>query len=190
MVPRYLCIYGSRDIYLPHHSTRRLSASPLTRQPPKFIQQFQAQSSSFLYTASIMADSPETELSPEEELRELFASANADIDTDIMAELQSIMRLHSIDPQELWYKWESYSMKMGTEELKLDMATARALKESVQDNLERENRSKAAHVLTSTKRAAGTPRNVTKTSNVDVFGMYGSRCIWIYSMLMSPGLII
>jgi len=108
--------------------------------------------------------------STDAELRERFTSANADIEPDVLAELHSIMRLHSIDAQELWYKWESYSMKMGTEELKLDINTARALKENVQDTLERENRNKA-HVLTSNKRGGATPRNVTKTNNGDVFGM-------------------
>jgi DNA polymerase alpha subunit B len=108
--------------------------------------------------------------STDAELRERFASANADIEPDVLAELHSIMRLHSIDAQELWYKWESYSMKMGTEELTLDIKTARALKDNVQDTLERENRSKA-HLLSSNKRGGATPRNAGKMSNTDVFGM-------------------
>lgn len=102
------------------------------------------------------------------ELRERFAPANPDMEADVLSELNSIMRLHSLDPQELWYKWESYSMKMGLDDMKLSMDTAKALKEDIQSGLERENRSKA-HGLNPNKRGGATPRNVT--SNADVFGM-------------------
>jgi hypothetical protein len=114
-------------------------------------------------TTSNMADTEDVQLV------ERFAPTGAELEPDVMAELQSIMRLHSIDVQELWYKWESYSMKMGSDDMKLNIETARALKKDVQDSLERESRSKA-HVLHSNKRAGGaTPRNVS--SNADVFGM-------------------
>jgi DNA polymerase alpha subunit B len=109
-----------------------------------------------------MADSTDTEL------RELFAPANPDIEADVLAELNSIMRLHSIDQQELWYKWESYSMKMSSDDMKLNITTAKALKEDIQSGLERENRSKA-HALNSSKRGGATPRNFANTG--DVFEM-------------------
>lgn len=109
-----------------------------------------------------MAESRETEI------KERFATAGTEIEADVVAELQSIMRLHSIDVQELWYKWESYSMKMGADDMKLNIETARALKQDIQDGLERDNRSKA-HLLSSNKRGGATPRNVA--SNGDVFGM-------------------
>jgi DNA polymerase alpha subunit B len=102
------------------------------------------------------------------ELKELFSSANPNLEPDVLAELNSIMRLHSIDPQELWYKWESYSMKMGSDDMKLNIDTVRALKQSVQDGLERENRNKV-QALNSNKRGGATPRNVTNSG--DVFGM-------------------
>ena len=106
--------------------------------------------------------------STDDELRELFSSASSNIEPDVLSELTSILRLHSIDPQELWYKWESYSMKMGLDDMQLNIDTARALKKDVQDGLERENRSKA-HLLNSSKRGGATPRNAP--SNGDVFGM-------------------
>jgi DNA polymerase alpha subunit B len=109
-----------------------------------------------------MAESTETEI------KERFAPAGTEIEADVLAELQSIMRLHSIDVQELWYKWESYSMKMGADDMKLNIETARALKQDIQDGLERDNRSKA-HLLSTSKRGGATPRNVA--SNGDVFGM-------------------
>jgi DNA polymerase alpha subunit B len=104
----------------------------------------------------------------EMELKERFASAGKEIGPDVMAELQSIMRLHSIDVEELWYKWESYSMKMSSDDMKLNIDTARALKKDVQDGLEQQSRNKA-HVLNSNKRGGATPR--TATNNSDVFGM-------------------
>lgn len=96
-------------------------------------------------------------------------SAGAELEPDVLAELESILRLHSIPPQELFYKWESYSMKMGQDDMKLDIETARALKQDIQDGLERENRNKT-HLINSAKRGGATPRNVQ--SSGDVLGMY------------------
>lgn len=103
------------------------------------------------------------------QLQELFSSANPNLEPDVFAELTSIMRLHQIDAQELYFKWEAYSMKMGGDEVKLNIDTARGLKQDVQDGLERENRSKAQS-LHSNRRAAATPRTVTNTT--DVYGVY------------------
>ncbi|OBT87891.1 hypothetical protein VE02_02652 [Pseudogymnoascus sp. 03VT05] len=103
-----------------------------------------------------------------EELNALFApaSVNKKLEADVLAELQSIMRLHSIPPQELFYKWESYSMKIGTDDMKLDIETSRALKKDIQDGLERESRNKSN--VRVDKRVA-TPRNISNTG--DVFNM-------------------
>ena len=106
--------------------------------------------------------------STEIELKERFASAGTDLEEDVLGELQSILRIHSISAEELYYKWESYSMKMGSDDLKLNIDTARALKNDVQEALERENKNKA-HLASSNKRGGATPRNVS--SNSDVFGM-------------------
>lgn len=103
-----------------------------------------------------------------EELNALFATPGTELEPDVLSELQSIMRLHSIPPQELFYKWESYSIKLSSEDLKLNINSARALKKDVQDGLEREIRGKA-HIRSADKRGGGTPRNVS--SNGDVFGM-------------------
>ena len=104
------------------------------------------------------------------ELNELFAIPPAtEIPPDVSGEMQSILRLHSITPQELSYKWESYTMKMGTDETKLDLLTARAFKRDLQEALERESRGKA-HVRSVDKRGAyATPR---PGKGDDVLGMY------------------
>jgi DNA polymerase alpha subunit B len=107
-----------------------------------------------------------------DELNALFVTAlEAELEPDVLAELQSIMRLHSIPPQELFYKWESYCIKMGFDDMKLNIDTARALKKDVQDGLERETRSKV-HARSAEKRG-GAQRNVSNAT--DVYDMYAPR---------------
>ncbi|KAL1966877.1 hypothetical protein VTN77DRAFT_3842 [Rasamsonia byssochlamydoides] len=104
------------------------------------------------------------------ELNELFASSAPDgLPQDVLTELQSILRLHAISPQELFYKWESYSLKMGSEETKLDLDTVRAFKRDVQDSLERESRGKNSHLRNAEKKGGVTATQ--RTGNTDVFGM-------------------
>lgn len=107
----------------------------------------------------------------EKELNELFLSSSPNgLSKDVLAELQSILRLHAISPQEVFWKWESYSLKMGSEETKPDLATMRAFKRDIQDSLERDSRGKNAQLRGTEKRGGvmATPRAV----NNDVFGMY------------------
>lgn len=106
-----------------------------------------------------------------QELGELFAGSAPDgLAQDILTELQSMLRLHGITPQELFYKWESYSMKMGADDTKLDLNTVRAFKRDVQDSLERETRGKNHQVRGNEKKpgVTATPR----AGKADVFGMY------------------
>ncbi|KAH8705375.1 DNA polymerase alpha/primase associated subunit [Talaromyces proteolyticus] len=105
-----------------------------------------------------------------QELNELFASSAPDgLPQDVLAELRSMLKLHGITPQELFYKWESYSIKMGTEDTTLDLNTVRAFKNDVQDSVQRGNREKN-HQVRGTEKKSGvsaTPR----AGNTDVFGM-------------------
>jgi DNA polymerase alpha subunit B len=66
-----------------------------------------------------------------------------DVHPDVMTELQSMLRLYDIDAQELFFKWESYSMKMGPEDTKLTPDSVLAFKKDVQEQLEKEARGKA-----------------------------------------------
>ena len=105
-----------------------------------------------------------------ENLDELFAtSGNRKLSPEVLGELQSILRLHAMPPQELFYKWESYSIKMGSDETKLDLNTTRAFKKDVQESLERETRGKAHSRNVDKRGAHATPRSAT--GNGDVFGM-------------------
>ncbi len=110
-------------------------------------------------------------LAMKEDLNSYFCpSSDNGLPSDVLGELESTLRLHSISPQELFYKWESYSLKMGSEETKLDLETVRMFKKDVQDGLERDNRGKHATRTDRRNGAAATPR-VALTG--DVFGMYG-----------------
>lgn len=103
------------------------------------------------------------------ELNELFAASVPDgLSEDILAELQSILRVQLISPQELFYKWESYCLKMGAEETKMNLETVRLFKRDVQDSLERESRGRAGRQTEKRSTVTATPR-VGMAS--DVFGM-------------------
>jgi DNA polymerase alpha subunit B len=90
---------------------------------------------------------------------------------DVMGELESILHLYSISPQELFYKWESFSLKMGSEDTNLDLDTVRMFKKDVQDDLERNTHDR--HTGRGSERKSNlsaTPRSAT--TGGDVFGMY------------------
>ncbi|KAL5114130.1 DNA-directed DNA polymerase alpha subunit pol12 [Pleosporales sp. CAS-2024a] len=95
------------------------------------------------------------------ELTERFerycATKDEEFPADVLSELQSMLRLYSISPEELDFKWQAYNMKMGGEENKMDLKTARDFKKTMQDALERESRGKAQQ-RNEAKRAAPTPR--------------------------------
>ncbi|KAJ5690084.1 hypothetical protein N7462_004476 [Penicillium macrosclerotiorum] len=102
------------------------------------------------------------------ELNELFAASYPDgLPKDVLAELQSILRVHLITAEELFYKWESYSMKMG-EDVKLTLDTVRGFKQDVQESLERESRGKTGRQTEKRTAVTATPRGA---AGGDVFGM-------------------
>jgi len=90
-----------------------------------------------------------------------------DIPGEVLTELQSIMRLYSISPEELDFKWQAYNMKMGGEDSKMDLKTARDFKKTIQDALERESKQKA-HQRNEVKRGQPTPR----AKGGDMYDMY------------------
>ncbi|OQO14511.1 hypothetical protein B0A48_01389 [Cryoendolithus antarcticus] len=102
------------------------------------------------------------------QLHTLF-SPHAPLPSDVLHELLSLTSLLSLTPEELFYKWESYAFKMGTETTLITYKTVKDFKKDLQDALERESRAKAPHA--SVKRAvAATPRGAAR-GNGDVFGM-------------------
>ncbi|KZZ94589.1 DNA polymerase alpha/primase associated subunit [Ascosphaera apis ARSEF 7405] len=108
----------------------------------------------------------------EQELRELFSPANPSaLAQDILFELQSIQRLHAISAQELFYKWESYCMKLGAEETRLTLENVRQLKRDIQEALDRESRAKHVVRNQENRRGGATVRSRTANANVDIFGI-------------------
>ncbi|KAI1477245.1 DNA polymerase alpha, subunit B [Daldinia eschscholtzii] len=103
------------------------------------------------------------------ELNEQFGTPNKELPPDVISELRSIMRIHSLSPQDLFFKWESYCIKMDMDGNNLSVESLRALKQDIQDALERSNRTHQVHIKTE-KRSTGTPRNMAKGSG-DVYGM-------------------
>jgi len=101
-----------------------------------------------------------------ENLNAFFAPAGNGLEPDILGVLESILRLYSITPQELFYKWESYCLKMGSEETRLDLGTARMFQKDVQDSLERCHQSRQSERKPA---VSATPRTAGKGG--DVYGM-------------------
>lgn len=66
-----------------------------------------------------------------------------ELPVDVLTELQSMLSLYSITPEELDFKWQAYNIKMGGEDSKMDVKTAREFKKTIHDALERESRGKA-----------------------------------------------
>ena len=94
----------------------------------------------------------------QEEVNRLFATPGAELPADVQSELQAILRLHDIDAQELFYKWESYVIKMGVETTNMDYKTVKDFKKNLEDALDRESRAKNHVVQSATKKTAPTPR--------------------------------
>lgn len=100
------------------------------------------------------------------ELNQRFGAGNSELEPDVVAELKSIMRMHHLSVQDLFFKWESYGMKMGLDDFRASVDSLRAFKQHLQDELERTSRSQV-HIKTE-KRAGPTPR---AAKGGDVFGM-------------------
>lgn len=105
-------------------------------------------------------------------LNDLFAVPGTPLPENVVEELTSMIRLLSLSPQELFYKWESYVIKMGVESTKLDYKTVRDFKKDLQDAMERETRAKTHHNLhqSSTKKTPSVAR-MSGNAGADVFGM-------------------
>ncbi|KAL7625636.1 DNA-directed DNA polymerase alpha subunit pol12 [Parahypoxylon ruwenzoriense] len=104
-----------------------------------------------------------------QELNEWFRAPDKELEPDVVAELQSIMRMHSLSAQDLYFKWESYCIKMDMDGNNPSVDNLRALKQDIQDALERSNRTHQVQIKTE-KRPSGTPRAAFKGGS-DVYGM-------------------
>jgi len=100
------------------------------------------------------------------ELSERFQLPSTSSGLAVLAELQSILRIHNIDPEDLSFKWESYCMKMGAEETKLVPKTVRDFKKDLQEQLEDKIRGKVNGHVAEKRAFAGTPRAGMNSSDM------------------------
>lgn len=102
------------------------------------------------------------------ELNERFGGGK-ELQPDVVNALKSIMHLHDLSVQDLFFKFESYSIKLEMDGMNVTMDTLNAFKQDLKDALERSNRSQP-HIKTE-KRAGATPRHTAANKGGDVFGM-------------------
>lgn len=102
------------------------------------------------------------------ELNELFGAGDKGLGQDVVVEMQSIMRLHNLAPQDLFFKWESYCIKLDIEATHPSYDRMRSFKQDLQDALEKSTRTQS-HAKPEKHRVGATPRAGAKGG--DVFGM-------------------
>lgn len=102
------------------------------------------------------------------ELNELFGAGDKGLGQDVVVEMQSIMRLHNLEPQDLFFKWESYCIKLDIEATQPSYEKMRGFKQDLQDALEKSTRTQS-QTKPDKHRVGATPRAGAKGG--DVFGM-------------------
>ncbi|KOS18959.1 DNA polymerase alpha subunit B [Escovopsis weberi] len=105
-------------------------------------------------------------MSDEDEILSLFSPANGTLEPDVLSELQSIMRLHDISAEDLFFKWESYCIQLELDAQVVALQTVRSLKQALQDKLEKSHRQTA---VKSERKVTATPR--VRGKNSDVLGL-------------------
>ncbi len=112
-----------------------------------------------------------------ENLNSVFDPAGGGLGADVLGVLESMLRLHSLTADELFIKWEVYCLKMGGQDTKLDLDTARMFAKDVQDGVEREY-NQQQHQKSERKKPISTI-HATPRGNAtgDVFGMYVCFCL-------------
>ncbi|KAM0363738.1 hypothetical protein ACHAO7_002045 [Fusarium culmorum] len=99
------------------------------------------------------------------EIQDRF-SPNKPLEPDVLSELESIMRLHGLSAEDLFFKWESYCIKLDIDAQVLSLEALRNLKQSIQDELENSHRKVQ---VKSERKVASASRGGNKGG--DVFGM-------------------
>ena len=106
----------------------------------------------------------------ETDMNEFFSiSGESRLPLEVVEELQSTARLHALSAQELFFKWESYCLKMGSEETQLHVDNVQAFRKDIQESLEREIRGKVQMRGSEKKSVHATPRVAGRGD--DMFGL-------------------
>ncbi|KAL0943684.1 DNA polymerase subunit alpha B [Colletotrichum truncatum] len=165
--PQKSCLCAIR-----HSENYRVYLTQLTGVSPRRASRvaLKAQSSNFPFETKLTGNKQElrlitTDIMAESELQELFTSGDKGLEPDVLSELQSIMRLHELSAEDVFYKWESFCIKMDMDATNPQITHIRNFKKDIQDTLEKINKQQT-HIK-SEKRGHGTPR----VRGGDVFGM-------------------
>ncbi|KAG5947006.1 hypothetical protein E4U59_002399 [Claviceps monticola] len=93
-------------------------------------------------------------------------SPHKPLEQDVLYEIRSILRLHDLSVDDLFFKWDAYCIRMDLDaQSALSLPNIRNLKHSIQDELEKSHR---ATQVRGERRVNAAPRGV---SGGDVFGM-------------------
>ncbi|KAK4093469.1 hypothetical protein Purlil1_1803 [Purpureocillium lilacinum] len=101
------------------------------------------------------------------EIQSRFAPPNKQLEPDVVAELQSMMRLHDLPAEDLYYKWDSYCIKLDLDAQDVSLRNVRGLKQSIQDELDKSSHRQQAQQVRTERKVNATP----KAGGADVFGM-------------------
>lgn len=96
-------------------------------------------------------------------------SPDAPLEPDVLAELQSTARLHGLSAEDLFYKWESYCIRLEAEASAVTLAAVRNFKQSIQDELEKTSQARA---VAAERRTGVTPRGVKAGAKGDMYNMW------------------
>jgi DNA polymerase alpha subunit B len=78
------------------------------------------------------------------------------LEPDVRTELQSMMRLHDLSAEEVFWKWEEWSIKMEIDAGEVTLGSVRSLKERLQEELER--KASRGREIKADRKVVGTPR--------------------------------
>ncbi|KAH7008324.1 DNA polymerase alpha subunit B N-terminal-domain-containing protein [Ilyonectria destructans] len=97
------------------------------------------------------------------ELQSRFSAPNKPLEPDVLSELESILRLHNLSAEDLYFKWESYCIKLDLDAQDISLDAVRNLKQSIQDALEKSHQQVQ---VKPERKVVATPRAGTKGSGM------------------------
>ncbi|SPO06858.1 related to POL12 (DNA-directed DNA polymerase alpha) [Cephalotrichum gorgonifer] len=97
-------------------------------------------------------------------LHEYF-SPNGLLEPDVLAELQSITRSHNLSAEDLFYKWESYCIRLDTESSAVTLPVVRNFKQGLLDEVKKNNHAKT---LDRERKVGATPRGTAVSDRLVV----------------------
>ena len=89
---------------------------------------------------------------------------------EVLRQLESMLGIYGIPAEELFFKWESYCIKMGPDDTKLNLDTVQAFKKDVHELFEKDMKSKTRlHGANTSRPVARTPRVKNTGDHVGLF---------------------